>query len=301
MSVTEAEAMLGSELPEAVCNIQLSICVPTYNRCEKLERQLIFLRSELIGQTGVEVIVSDNCSPDKTPEVMSQFVDVFQLHRNNQNVGLVGNLLVLLEKARGRHVWFVGDDDALRPGILKKVRALLRSDPEFVFLNHDIVDDVSFKMLSPSFLPPGPELYKNGKSGIKALVAVSLAQAVLISASIYKRSTILELPRPDLKDLAIPLRYAFYCSSRGHAVIGREVLLTNYWGDTSWEELASSFKVRWIPNVVKELPAYGYGALYSYVLLWSWYRRTWREYLRDKSPRLWGALQAIKKLVVRAS
>ena len=275
----------------------LSICVPTYNRHQSLHRQLSFLKSEVNGAANVEVIVSDNCSIDDTPTVMKDFQGIFQLHRNECNVGLVGNLNVLMGTAAGRYLWFVGDDDELHTGILGAVLRHLASAPEFVYLNHRIADNSSRKVLYQSLLPSGPDLYKDGKDCIKAIASASLAQAILISASIYKRSNLLELTSADPSDLATPLRYAFFCCSKGAAAICREVVLTNYWGDTSWDDRAYEFKFRWIPGVVKELPELGYGRLYSYQLLFSWYRRLWREYVQHQSPWAWKTMQKVKRCV----
>ena len=54
----------------------LSICIPTYNRAEILKNtiesittQEVFRETEL-----VQIVVSDNASSDKTPEVMQNFL-----------------------------------------------------------------------------------------------------------------------------------------------------------------------------------------------------------------------------------
>lgn len=46
----------------------LSICIPTYNRSEVLKESLM----QLLKYEGddIEVVISDNCSPDNTEEVV---------------------------------------------------------------------------------------------------------------------------------------------------------------------------------------------------------------------------------------
>ena len=49
-------------------NPYLSICIPTYNRSEVLKESLM----QLLKYEGddIEVVISDNCSPDNTEEVV---------------------------------------------------------------------------------------------------------------------------------------------------------------------------------------------------------------------------------------
>ena len=54
----------------------LTVAIPTYNRAFYLEQNLAQLRSGLSGVVPglVEVIVSDNCSPDTTPHVVGRAI-----------------------------------------------------------------------------------------------------------------------------------------------------------------------------------------------------------------------------------
>ncbi|WP_421265916.1 glycosyltransferase family 2 protein [Aeromonas veronii] len=96
----------------------LSICIPTYNRCEELKSSLLnsieVLRS--LPEHKIELIVSDNGSSDETRNIMSviqsentdiQTVFIF----NKQNEGFDKNYLQSIKHANGRYVWVVGDDD----------------------------------------------------------------------------------------------------------------------------------------------------------------------------------------------
>ena len=56
----------------------LSICIPTYNRAKYLDLSLQqFLREfQRIDQSIVELFVSDNASPDSTPEVVKKYMQL---------------------------------------------------------------------------------------------------------------------------------------------------------------------------------------------------------------------------------
>jgi hypothetical protein len=53
-----------------------------------------------------------------------------QFWRNDETLGYDGNLRRLLERARGTHCMYMGDDDLVLPGAFKRVLAVLAENPE---------------------------------------------------------------------------------------------------------------------------------------------------------------------------
>ena len=90
-------------------------------------------------KAGVEVLVSDNCSTDGTPAVVSRFsaFNCLRSVRNPENLGFDGNILNLFDKAAGRFLWLMGDDDKIEAARLGEVAALLEEnrDKALCFLN----------------------------------------------------------------------------------------------------------------------------------------------------------------------
>lgn len=92
----------------------LSLCLPTYkrSRCigEQLKR-LSTLDASIFEQ--IEVIVSDNCSPDDTQQVIESYIGRFPFTyiRNSENIGPDANFLQCMQKANGQYIWLLGDDD----------------------------------------------------------------------------------------------------------------------------------------------------------------------------------------------
>ncbi len=111
-------------------NILLSICIPTYNREKCIKKQLEYLKSELALIEGVELLVANNASTDNTDLVVRSFLEEmnFKYYCNKENLGILGNMKLLLENACGKYIWFVGDDDILEKDLLKYVIAKLKDN-----------------------------------------------------------------------------------------------------------------------------------------------------------------------------
>lgn len=125
----------------------LSICFPTYNRAECIGEQLKRLAS--VDKTvleDVEIIVSDNCSPDNTKDVILSYQSRLDFHynRNEKNLGPDENYLYCFSHATGKYVWLVGDDDYLIPENLHVVVDTLKNK------------DIGFLYITPGAKPEKP-------------------------------------------------------------------------------------------------------------------------------------------------
>jgi glycosyltransferase involved in cell wall biosynthesis len=102
----------------------LTIAVPTYNRARCLRELLSGLADQLHNESRVELIISDNASPDETPGVVGDFVAhglEVRYIRNAENIGPDANFLQCFEQARGKYVWLFSDDDVIIPGGVSKI------------------------------------------------------------------------------------------------------------------------------------------------------------------------------------
>ena len=108
----------------------LTIAIPTYNRAHFLERLLAVLMKQLLGESRVELIISDNASCDATSEVVTSFKNrglAIRYIRNETNVGADRNILQCYQLAKGKYVWIFSDDDLIAPGTLDRVLRALSS------------------------------------------------------------------------------------------------------------------------------------------------------------------------------
>jgi glycosyltransferase involved in cell wall biosynthesis len=110
----------------------LSIVIPTRERGEFLASAV---RSALAcPDPGIEVVVSDNDSADGTGSIVSAIQDKRLVYVNTgTRVPMHDNFEFALQKSRGRYLTYIGDDDAVLPGRLAHLLALLREEePEVV-------------------------------------------------------------------------------------------------------------------------------------------------------------------------
>lgn len=87
----------------------LDICIVTYNRAEYLRKTLETFESSALK--NCDIFVLDNCSTDKTPEVISSFGPSVKHIRNKYNIGANANILRAYETGDKPYVWVIGDDD----------------------------------------------------------------------------------------------------------------------------------------------------------------------------------------------
>ena len=128
----------------------LTIAIPTYNRASCLSLLLENLAPQLPGHPEIELIISDNASPDRTQEVVQQFQDAGLAARyikNSANIGPDANILQCFTLATGRYVWICGDDDVIVPGALSRIVELLRGE------EYSLVYLASYSFCD-SFVPP---------------------------------------------------------------------------------------------------------------------------------------------------
>ncbi|MGN0030437.1 MAG: glycosyltransferase family 2 protein [Candidatus Gastranaerophilaceae bacterium] len=114
----------------------LSICIPTYNGDKYIEKNIdtIIKQIKEYCLKDVEIVVSDNCSTDRIPEIMQNYLkmypNIIRYSRNEQNLGYDGNVMKCCEIANGKFIHLFGDDDYYAPCGLKRLHDVLIEKPE---------------------------------------------------------------------------------------------------------------------------------------------------------------------------
>jgi glycosyltransferase involved in cell wall biosynthesis len=120
----------------------VSICIPTYNRASFLEETLRDIVEQEIFQESylVEIVVSDNCSSDNTPQVISVFQERFpekiRAARTEQLVHSSINFARVLEMGRGQLRKLHNDTLRVNGDFLEQLVWLVKKEREsrpFVF------------------------------------------------------------------------------------------------------------------------------------------------------------------------
>ena len=117
----------------------LSICIPTYNRANKLFNSLgKILDSATLHSHKVEVIVSDNASHDSTPDIIDKYKEQYPMlrrYRNPENLGFNRNFFKLSDEyAMGKYLWVIGDDDFLDSDAVDIVIGAIEQNPQLTFI-----------------------------------------------------------------------------------------------------------------------------------------------------------------------
>jgi glycosyltransferase involved in cell wall biosynthesis len=178
----------------------LTIAVPTYNRHAYLEELLTVLAPQLVGESRVELIISDNASPDATPQVVEAFQQrgvVLTYLRNETNIGPDANFIRCYEAAQGEYVWIFGDDDILVPGGLGVLLGHLESRrydllylKTFAFRDrHELKDVFHFSGKLKEFASP------------RDFVLYTSTSLTFISANISRKAAFRDLPLEEFKKL----------------------------------------------------------------------------------------------------
>jgi glycosyltransferase involved in cell wall biosynthesis len=91
----------------------VTIAIPTYNRADKYLKDAL---TSALNQTyeHIEILVSDNCSNDHTPDLVQSFKDSrIKYFRQTKNLGMLGNMNFLVEQANGDYMLMLHDDDVI--------------------------------------------------------------------------------------------------------------------------------------------------------------------------------------------
>jgi glycosyltransferase involved in cell wall biosynthesis len=112
-------------------NPLVSIGIPTYNRPEGLKRTLECITSQ--SYRNIEIIVSDNCSPNNESEkVVEEFINATSIRffKQPENKGPGFNFKFVLEQAKGDYFMWAADDDFWDIDFIEKIMSVFRESPK---------------------------------------------------------------------------------------------------------------------------------------------------------------------------
>lgn len=216
----------------------LTIAIPTWNRATYLKANLDQLRSELktVTQGCVEIIVSDNCSPDETPTVVNDAIQnglSIIYKRNEENIGWARNFIQCFDLAAGKYVLLLGDDDLLVDGTLALLVAeLTRSDYGVVCLR-PYGYDIEFRREYPG---SGGGLYVYDDANefiVSTSRCFTLTSALVINKSLLIGVDIRQFVTTDLATFHLVLRAAL--AARKNLYIKRYSIASKRQNSASYE------------------------------------------------------------------
>jgi abequosyltransferase len=256
----------------------LSIVIPTYNRADALNRLLAWLAAEIKGFESVcEIIVADNCSSDRTREVIEQWRPAFSettfrpIYRS-ENIGGLPNLADCLQQATGTFTWTVGDDDPIKDGTLAYIFNNLSDKPDLtlMYLNFSGRYHQTGEIIGTHWFDRNLERYPaNGKAIFASQAMKNLGSVIFITATIYRTELVqaaLQSWQNSTDNWAAMAYWAGYCAVRGSVLITESNFVECTIGVSHWEqEPGSQLKVfyRDIPLIYLKLWQLGLGKVFA--------------------------------------
>jgi len=150
--------------------IKVSVCVVTYNQ----EKYIAECLQSLVDQKTdfrFEIIVGEDCSTDRTREVVEKFVSKYPglivSNYHECNVGAVANIISSYKLAKGKYICHMDGDDYALSGKLQKQFDILESNSGCVICSHDVKQvDQEGRLIRASFREK-----KEGRYGLIQLYA----------------------------------------------------------------------------------------------------------------------------------
>jgi glycosyltransferase involved in cell wall biosynthesis len=111
----------------------VSVCVPTYNY-GRFMRDCI---ESVLAQTlsDWELVICDDCSTDNTTEIVQEYAQHdkrIRYLKNEQRLGMNGNIKLVAEQGRGEYLKMLCSDDWLAPECLEVLTRSMKEHPQAV-------------------------------------------------------------------------------------------------------------------------------------------------------------------------
>ncbi len=155
-------------MSENSCNIEkptLQVLIITYKQEHLCDRIIKNIESYVCQ--NIEVLIQDDCSPDRTHEILANhFIGHphVQIFRNEKNLGASRNSSSLISKATSEYVLNLGGDDFIVLGDLKKAISLIAANPMDIGIFNCARAELT---LIDQLLFGGPKIFENPKVMLK--------------------------------------------------------------------------------------------------------------------------------------
>lgn len=156
----------------------LSICILSYNQAHEVERVLNSLVPQMTDE--VEIVIRDDSTNDDTKNLVERFQRTFPIrYFHGKKEGIDKTIIFLTKEARGRFVWWMGDDEVVPTGVADVLGIVKQdNDVSFIWANYRLVNGVTLAIDSRE------SRYFNSRDELLVLGGTGLG---FISATVFKR------------------------------------------------------------------------------------------------------------------
>lgn len=144
----------------------ISICIPTYNQPNSIRTFFDSAKDQLTD--NIEVIIRDDSPNDETGRIVKEWdgklkcpVRYFKGEKSKIG-GYDKALLFLTEEAKGRYLWWFGDDILVSDAVVRVVSLIKEKNPDFIWINSrniDVESDKGFDLGGDKIFKSGSEIF----------------------------------------------------------------------------------------------------------------------------------------------
>jgi len=147
-----------------MANPFVSVLIDTYNHERFIEEAIISVLEQDFPASEREIIVVDDGSTDRTPEIVRKFEPRVRLLRK-ENGGQASAFNVGIPECKGEIVAFLDGDDWWAPGKLKEVCRVLAEDQDIGLVGHGITEVYTDGREHTELLRETPRFRINSEAG----------------------------------------------------------------------------------------------------------------------------------------
>ncbi len=122
----------------------VSIIIPVYNRERYIEQTIRCALDQ--SYPNIEVVVVDNCSTDRSWEIITRIAQhepKLNIHQNHCNLGPIANWQIGAKLAKGIYGKILWSDDLMAPNFIERCVSVLTNEIGFVFSSVRYIDPIS--------------------------------------------------------------------------------------------------------------------------------------------------------------
>lgn len=179
--------------------VLLSICIPTWNRYQFLDKCLNSIRKNILeldyDQSSIEILIFNNKSTDNTEKIINKYkrlIPQIKSTTNKYNIGADLNISNCYDKAIGEFIWTLGDDDQVIPGTFNYVLKMIKNN--LINKNIGVIYVKSFSYNDIEISPPPSskriKIMSSDKILLKLNVKLTFISSLIIRSSKTKNSQI---------------------------------------------------------------------------------------------------------------
>ncbi len=179
----------------------VSICIPCFN----VESYIKYTINDCLNQTykNIEVIISDNCSTDRTLHIIRGYNDSrIKIYSNSKNEGLLYNFKKVFTYASGKYMTFLGADDGMDLTTIEKSVKILEANgnENITVINTfiQIINSNGHQVLVKKMVPFGGRI--PGYWAIRANFLYGTNALGEPNGSVFRRSAYENIPEPKLSN-----------------------------------------------------------------------------------------------------